>query len=146
MPGKIVLALCVIFLSSCSQSDTDFLDANGKGYSYLKLRSDWLVVNYWAIWCSPCIKEIPELNKLNMENSNIQVFGVNFDKVEGDELQKQITRMKITFPVFSQDPGPKFGVPRPEVLPTTYLFAPSENRIVKLVGPQTIESILAEID
>lgn len=143
MVRKYLFAVVMLLLVGCAEPD--FYDDKGEGHYYLKLRSNWLVINYWATWCAPCIREIPELNRINAESSDIKVFGVNFDGVKGEELSKQITRMKINFPVFAEDPRFKFGIPRPEVLPTTYIFSPDGNRIISLVGPQTAESILAEI-
>lgn len=138
----------MLILAGCAKPEfvqPDFYDANGNGYHYLDLRSGWLVINYWATWCAPCIQEIPELNDLHAEYDDIKVFGVNFDGVKGEELNRQIARMKIDFPVFSEDPGDKFGIPMPQVLPSTYIFVPEENRIIQLVGPQTAELIMAEI-
>ena len=43
---------------------------------------NWIVVNYWADWCAPCIKEIPELNDFAKENTDILVYTFNFDYLE----------------------------------------------------------------
>lgn len=148
MMTKYVTGLFLVFLLvGCSEPEQDFVDSHGKGYGYLDLRSEWLVINYWATWCAPCIKEIPELNRLASEFEDVKVFGVNFDGVKGAELQKQITKMGINFPVFAEDPAVKLGLKRPDVLPTTYILGPGkETRIVMLVGPQTMELIRAEIE
>jgi thiol-disulfide isomerase/thioredoxin len=43
----------------CQNNDIEIL--NGSDTSFGKLQGKWIVVNYWADWCAPCIKEIPEL-------------------------------------------------------------------------------------
>jgi thiol-disulfide isomerase/thioredoxin len=51
-----------------------------------QLRGQWVVINYWAIWCKPCIQEIPELNALN-ELPEVTVLGVNYDGAAAEELR-----------------------------------------------------------
>jgi len=37
------------------------------------------VVNFWATWCAPCVKELPHFEQLNSENKNIKVVLVSLD-------------------------------------------------------------------
>ena len=135
----------VIFLSACTKAD--FVDADGNGYSLANLHGKYVFVNYWATWCAPCIKEIPELNKLNKEHADdLIILGVDFDQVEGEELKKDIAKMNITFPVFAREPSKLLGVKIPQVLPTTYVFDREGKLKATLVGPQTEASLLARID
>ncbi len=135
----------VIFLTACAK--VDFVDAEGKGYSLADLQGKYLFVNYWATWCAPCIKEIPELNTLNEEHSDqLLILGVDFDQVQGEELKKEIAKMKITFPVFATEPSKLLGVEIPQVLPTTYVFDRDGNLKATLVGPQTEETLLAQMN
>ena len=137
--------LVLVLLSACS-SAPDFRDTNGRNYRLGDFRGEWLVINYWATWCAPCIAEIPELIVLDQDHDDIHVFGVNFDQPEGDEVQAQIERMKITFPVIAPDPYQLFGIDRPEVLPTTLVIGPDGTLRATLVGPQTEHSLLAAMD
>ena len=77
----------------------------------------WLVVNYWAEWCKPCIKEIPELNALDAKYPQVAVLGVNFDGITGTELEAQKEKLGIGFTVLEQDPSGVLGVAIPSVLP-----------------------------
>lgn len=138
---RLLTILTVIIATSCQQPD--FLDTRGNGYFYEELEGQWLVVNYWATWCGPCIKEIPELNALAEEHKGrVRVFGVNFDQPIGEEIQAQVAKMKIEFPVYLQDPSKHLGIARPEVLPTTFVFSPAGDLHSTLVGPQTKETLL----
>ena len=101
----------------------------------------WRVVNYWAIWCTPCRTEIPELNALH-EETDLRVLGVNFEGETGESLAAQAAELGITFILVENDPGPSLGQPRPRVLPTTWLVSPDGVVTDTLVGPQTQESIL----
>ena len=52
-----------------------------------------IVINYWATWCAPCRKEIPELNELDHQLSDrLDVIGVNFDGVVGEQLDQQMAK------------------------------------------------------
>ncbi len=110
-----------------------------------ELRGHWTVINYWAEWCKPCIKEIPELNELAREYPDLAVVGVNFDGAVDEELANQISQLGIAFPVLAEDPAARLGIPRPAVLPTTLILDPQGKLAHTLVGPQTLESLVQAV-
>ncbi len=141
MRKSLVMTFTMLLLTSCQQPD--FLDTQGHGYRYADLEGKWLIVNYWATWCGPCIKEIPELNKIAAEHQDdVQVFGVNFDEPDAEEMQAQVEKMKIEFPVYAIDPAVELGITKPDVLPTTFVFSADGNLHATLTGPQTEDSLL----
>lgn len=103
---------------------------------------DWTFINYWANWCKPCIKEIPELNALHAM-SGYRVLGVNYDGASGEALQGQLDALGVGFPTLAADPAPRFALERPQVLPTTLVLDPTGKLRHVLVGPQTEESLIA---
>lgn len=106
-----------------------------------KLQGQWVVINYWAKWCKPCIVEIPELNQLDREFEQVTVLGVNYDGTSGEELQQELTELGVTFPTLATDPAAQLGVPRPQVLPTTLIIDPTGKLSETLLGPQTLETL-----
>ena len=104
----------------------------------------WRVINYWALWCSPCREEIPVLNALDAQ-AEITVLGVNFDSKEGAELEDHRRQLGIEFAPAPVNPSEIFGTPKPQVLPTTLLVNPQGVLVETLIGPQTEASILAAI-
>jgi thiol-disulfide isomerase/thioredoxin len=108
-------------------------------------RGEWVVINYWAEWCAPCIKEIPELNALDREYDDVTVLGVNFDGAAGEELRLQVETLGVTFPTLDADPGESMGLDRPQVLPTTLVIDPQGVLVDTLVGPQTLASLTAAL-
>lgn len=125
-----------LFLGACSQSQWPL--ANGDSLTWSDLRGDWVVINYWAPWCKPCIQEIPELNHLS---KSTVVLGVNFDLPAQLELQQQMTTLGVAFPVLLHDPAAELGYPRPQALPTTLLFDAEGRLRHTLIGPQTEERL-----
>lgn len=108
------------------------------------LRGQWVLVNYWAQWCKPCIEEIPELNAFDARHTDVAVLGVNFEGTTGDELTRQEKSLGIAFPTID-DPSAQLGIPRPAVLPTTLLIDPTGTVVKQLLGPQTAETLGAAI-
>jgi len=132
------LTLLLFTLTACQpstpESNADLLQS---------LRGQWVVINYWAEWCKPCIKEIPELNALDSDYANVTVLGVNYDGATGDALQAQLDALQVQFTTLAEDPATLLGLDRPNVLPTTLIINPAGELLDTLIGPQTLESLLA---
>jgi len=106
------------------------------------LKGRWVLINYWAEWCKPCLEEIPELNAFaEAYGEQVSVLGVNYDGVEGEALARVIVRFGIDFPVLSQDPASIYKFNRPEVLPVTFVINPEGVVQQRLVGPQTLADL-----
>ncbi len=140
--------LMAIVLVGCNP--TDHTDHQGNSGRFSDYQGQWLVINYWAVWCKPCIEEIPELNQLAHDSADsMVVLGVDFDGDSGavlaqkvaQKVAQKIEQLGIDFPVLQQDPAVVLGFPRPNVLPTTVLIDPQGQLHRILLGPQTEESI-----
>lgn len=143
----ILAVLLACLACACTDSELVYHDMNGKEVRFGDLRGHWVAINYWAIWCEPCRKEIPELNRLaKKENGRITLLGVNFDLPQGEPLRRQATALGIEFKVLVEDPSEQLGYERPDVLPATYLVGPDGQFVRALIGPQTASSVLAAID
>ena len=147
-PATLCVLILLLTMTACTQPD--FHDTDGKAYRYSDFTGRWLLVNYWATWCAPCIKEIPELAALDSAREDVVVLGVNYDLLSGaddsarraEQMARDIATMNITFPVLSGDPSAALGVDRPAVLPTTLVIDPDGNLHSILTGPQTQASLL----
>ena len=137
---QVIATLLALLLAACG---ADPGTANAP--SLLDLRGRFVVINYWAQWCKPCIEEIPELNELDAAHDNVSVLGVNFDGATGPELAQQEERLGVAFPTLATDPFAELGIARPVVLPTTMIVDPQGEVFSTLIGPQTLESLEAAI-
>ena len=105
------------------------------------------VINFWADWCPPCIKEIPELNALYEENKDeLNVYLFHFDELAGAELDEQLARFNARIPALLTSPYQIFEIDIPETLPVTVIIDRDLNVKEVLRGPQTKESIIQRLE
>ena len=133
--------LIIFLLFSCSKPDLNVFE--GKGVFLDDLKGKWIVFNYWADWCPPCIKEIPELNSLQSNFSDdLKVFLINFDMLEGEELKQQLEKFNVQVDSLLTDPSIIYDWAIPENLPVTFIINRKGELEFTLVGPQTEEEII----
>lgn len=139
-----LLAFLIVLITGCGQVE----DNNAKDSSTaMELPAGKIsVINYWASWCKPCIKEIPELNQLAAKHPDIAVIGINFDGIAGEELDIELKKFKLEYHVADKAFGKRLGIALPSVLPTTIILASDGSILHTLVGPQTEASLMALID
>jgi len=137
----LTLSLALGACSGGTGTDPVRHDSTTEQANLAQLRGQWVVINYWAQWCKPCIKEIPELNELDQQYAKITVVGVNYDDASGQDLAQQVAKLGIKFAMLGADPAAELGVSRPVVLPTTLILDPAGQLATTLIGPQTLESL-----
>ncbi|AKS40806.1 TlpA family protein disulfide reductase [Wenzhouxiangella marina] len=122
-------------------------DLDGRDHALDDYRGDWVVVNYWATWCAPCRKEIPDLSNLHDSRADITVLGLAFEDTEVEVFREFLVEYPATYPILLvdvYDPPSAFGAPR--ALPTTYLIDPDGRLAQTWIGPVTGEQISGWID
>ena len=118
----------------------------GKPYELAAQRGKWVVVNFWATWCAPCIKEMPELSDLDKQREDIEVIGLAYEEIEPQAMRDFLKQRPVVYPVAILDvysPPVDFATPRG--LPMTFLIAPDGKVARQFVGPVTAEEIDAVI-
>ncbi len=110
-------------------------------------RGDWVVVNYWATWCAPCVKEMPELSELHEQRDGLVVLGLAYEDVDDADFYEFLEKSPVSYPILKVDvyePPEPFGAPK--VLPTTILLDPEGKAVKAFLGPVTREDIENYID
>ncbi|MCZ8116278.1 TlpA disulfide reductase family protein [Silanimonas sp.] len=110
-------------------------------------RGQWVVVNFWATWCAPCLKEIPDLNALDAKREDLVVIGLAYEEITPEAMRAfYVEKVKPEYPVAIVDvynPPADFDTPRG--LPFTVLVAPDGTVGHKFLGPVTGAEIEAKI-
>jgi len=143
----LVLALLPVVIQADDSADYELRDMDGKSHRVSDYRGKWLIINFWATWCSPCIQEMPELERFYQQNiSSAQVWGVTFEDTDKAKIRQFIEQLGITYPVlgYGQDPLTGFGTVT--VLPTTFVIDKKGLFFHRFEGPISAQDITAVID
>lgn len=143
MKWIVCIVLCFFTTVSAAQISGSIRDSQGAVIKASDLQNKWIVINYWADWCSGCVEEVPELNRFYQKNKdkNIIVLGVNYDQLPPTYLQQSIRQIGIEFPVLSEDPRLMWRLGEVTVLPTTFIVNPQGDVMRKIIGPNTEQSL-----
>lgn len=144
--GRALAFGAALLLTACGEPEWG-LDQHGRAVEAAQLEGRWLVINYWAEWCGPCRKEVPELNRLAEEQAGgaVRVLGVNFDALQGEALRQAAATLGIRYTNLASDPGARLGLTRSRVLPVTWLVDPQGQVRKQLTGEQTAAGLKAEL-
>ena len=142
---RIILAALIIFLSSCQRGDLEI--SQGGFLSSKELSNEVVVLNIWADWCPPCIKEMPYFNKLD-KHPEITVLGFHFDQFDtlpNEEVNRLINKFNIDFKNLSTDPRNLWGLDLPDSVPTTYIIKNGEilDAITYPLTPEKLKELVA---
>jgi thiol-disulfide isomerase/thioredoxin len=119
---------------------------DGDAFDLTARRGRWVVVNFWATWCNPCLKEIPDLAAMDAAHEDIEVIGLAFEEIDKAGMQAFLDKRPIPYPIAIVDtfgPPTDFGTPRG--LPTTYLIGPDGKVAATHLGPVTAAELLRDI-
>ena len=107
-------------------------DMSGAEHRLSQYLGKWVIVNYWATWCPPCLEEVPEFVALYDErrNKDVMVIGVVFDYESIKTVSDYVDDMLMSYPIVLGNDNIVKQIGPADVLPTTYLFNP-KGKLVK---------------
>lgn len=117
-------------------------DISGHTIPFDSLKGKWVLINYWASWCQPCIDEITELNRFyKKSNDKVALFAVNYDALPLSHQLALIRKYKISYPSLRHDPARDLELGDIRGVPATFVFNPEGKLQGALYGSQTLKSL-----
>ena len=122
--------------------DFRLLDLSGQSRSLSDYRGQWVIINFWATWCAPCLKEIPELVRFQNKNSaRAQVIGIDFEQTPIDEVQRFVRSLRMNYPVLRIGDQPLLPFEPLKGLPSTFFISPQGAIVHRHLGPITADQL-----
>lgn len=114
----------------------------GKPFDLAAQHGKWVIVNYWATWCVPCIKEMPDISAFVKSRKDVVAIGLAFEDTDAKEIKAFVDKHPVVYPIAQLDVmAPPKDFDPPKGLPTTYLIAPDGHLAQRFVGPVTGEKL-----
>ena len=145
MAIKRLLLACLLFAAPAlaSAGGFTFQDTSGNSHSLAGYKGKWVLVNFWATWCPPCLEEIPDLIELHdkHKDKDLVVLGVAMDYRSMQQVKDFAEQMFVSYPVILGTRESAAQVGRISGLPTTYLFNPQGKMVAYNVGAITRKAV-----
>lgn len=158
MQWRLLVALFLVLslvLAGCEQQASEATDKNNRVVSMMltdlqgvqqrlvDYRGKWIIVNYWATWCPPCLEEIPELVQFHNEHKDRDaiVWGINREDISQANLSVFIEKQNISYPLFQVLPDSDSELGPVPGIPTTYLVSPKGEVVARHVGFVTVKKL-----
>lgn len=131
----------LLWTSAICLSDAEefgFVDSSGKQHSLADYKGQWVLVNFWATWCPPCLEEIPDFAELYAtRKKDLVVFGIALDFEDKARVFEFAEKLGMNYPLVFGDDKVVAQFAKVNVLPTSFLFDPKGKKILRRVGPLT---------
>jgi peroxiredoxin len=142
----LVLALSVLLAVSgawaAGKPAPDFTlpDIQGKEYTLSSLKGKVVVLNFFTVWCMPCRAEMPDLNKIYLENKDkgLHMFGVCL-KADPVQLRFLVKQIGLNYPVLNATDKVDQDYGSVAIVPTTFIIDKQGNIVHKIEGTRKKE-------
>jgi len=111
-------------------------DLNGKNVSLANFRGKVVILNFWATWCPPCIKEIPDFIELygQYKDKGFEMVGISLDQAGISVVKPFVQKFKMNYPVMMTDGQVDKAYGGITSIPTTFIIDPAGNIRKKYIG------------
>ena len=123
------------------KAEIEFKGFEGEPINLSNYNNEIYLLNFWASWCAPCIKEMPSLDKLQSNFKEIKIFPINIkesDKKKSEILFKNlnINNLQIYFDIDSN----LANIFWLRGIPTTIILNKNKQEIARIVGDADFEN------
>jgi thiol-disulfide isomerase/thioredoxin len=134
--NRLAAALVAVLLFAAFDANAWVVtDTNGTKHSLEAYKGRWVVVNFWATWCAPCVKEIPEIAEFRREHPEVVVLGIALDIEDGVEKTQQFAKkVGHDYPLVLEEPSIEKQFGKVKGLPVTKVYDPSGKKVYDRLG------------
>ena len=140
-----LLAMAVALLAwsvGAASPAFDLVDTEGKRHRLADYHGRWVVLNFWATWCVPCIEEIPAIAKYHRAHGDVVVIGVAVDVEDAAKVKRFAAKVGHDYPLVLSDDRIEKQLGPVRALPTTRIYDASGNLVYD--KPGRVDSRLLE--
>lgn len=131
------LASLKIHKTAIKVPNIEFIDQSGKKITNANLIGKVSVINLWATWCPPCVKELPSIDRLAkiVSQEDIKIYAVSQDRAGNKIVPPYFQKLKLkNLTIYLDNQGSLMAAFKTPVLPTTVIIDKNGNEIARLVG------------
>ncbi|EQD31808.1 AhpC/TSA [mine drainage metagenome] len=116
--------------------DISLHDMNGRVWTLSALRGKWVLLNFWATWCGPCLKEMPDLERFSHSPAarRMIILAVSESLASHKKIVSFLKKNQITYTVLNDPFGEVADAYHVRGLPTTALIAPNGHLLWEMEG------------
>ncbi|MBS0591023.1 MAG: TlpA family protein disulfide reductase [Proteobacteria bacterium] len=120
---------------------------DGTTFDLAAHKGEWVIVNFWATWCSPCIKELPDISAyVTSHKGKVAAIGLAYEDSDKADIEAFLKAHPLSYPVAQLDVmAPPKDFDTPKGLPNTYLIAPDGSVAKVFLGPIQMKDLDAII-
>ncbi len=140
--GLMGVVTLLLTASAVSAQPFVFKDMQGNTQRLQDYRGKWVLVNFWATWCPPCLEEVPDLVSLHEahKKTDLVVIGVALDSTE-KSVREFVAKRHVSYPIVLGDYDLAAQVGEVEALPTSYMYNPQGELVSYQQGMVTRSSV-----
>jgi len=116
-------------------SELTFPDLEGRDVSMTEFRGKVVLLNFWATWCPPCVKEMPSMEKLRQKyaGQDFEVVAINAGE-DSESVEAFLLERDITFPILLDIRGASFMTLGIRGLPMSFLLNKEGRSVMTFLG------------
>ncbi len=142
----ISLTSALAFMQTASAADIvafSSKDFQGNLHTVEQYRGKWVIVNYWGIFCGPCLREMPELSTFHDQHKDHDavVLGINQEDLPVKVMARFADKMNISFPLLSVPFEQETPFGSVNVLPTTFIINPQGELVAGQQGAISMHAL-----
>jgi len=133
----VAMALLLCVAPAALAGEWKLKDKEGVSYTLAGQKGKWVLVNFWAPWCPPCLEEMPGFSALQKRHTDLQVIGVAVMYKKKREVLEVVSEQSLAYPIVLGNESIASDFGEISGLPTSFLYSPTGKLVGRHEGPLT---------